>query len=662
MLEETLTQTLLLLGVTLVILVSFRRFGVPASLGYLVVGILLSSKTAGPVIQSEYITTIAEFGIVFLLFTIGLSFSVSQIYALRHTIFGLGTAQVALTTIIVGLLAWAIGVPPLAAFVIGAVFAQSSTTVITKQLLDQGESMTRHGRLGTTLSVFQDITAVPFVVIIPVLGAAAAQQIAGELSWALVKAALAFVIVLTIGRRVFQPLFQAVARGWSFELFTLTVLFVSLAAAFATKSLGLSMAFGAFLAGMVLGETEFRHQVEATIRPFRDVLLGLFFISIGMLVDPALLPDIWHLALGGALTLLLIKLLLVTVIVRASGIELRTALRTGMILAVGGEFGFALLALGLQGQVIDDYSAQIVLNSVFFSMILGAFLIRFNQPLSKWLSPRPAAAPLDMPEEPIDHRADDRRGHVVLCGYGRIGQVVSHFLEREKLPFVALDIDPAIVREARLAAQPVYFGDSSDLSVLQSAGLGSAGLVIVSHDDLTAAIKTIRAARTINPDVPIVARTRDETHLKELRDAGATEIIPETLEAGMMISLHAMMFLQVPTERVAEYLQEQRSTRYELVRELFRGHFGIWKSITGDHRQRLHSIVLDEASPAVGRSLGEADAAIPDITITTLVRDKQRLEHPDAALELQPGDVLVLLGNGNALDRAESLLTGRVPS
>lgn len=662
MLEETLTQTLLLLGVTLVILLGFRRLGVPASLGYLVVGILLSSKTAGPVIQSEFISTIAEFGIVFLLFSIGLSFSVAQIYALRHTILGLGTAQVALTTIIVGLLAWAMGLPPLAAFVVGAIFAQSSTTVITKQLLDQGESMTRHGRLGTTLSVFQDITAVPFVVIIPVLGAAAAYEIAGQLSWALVKAALAFVLVLTIGRRVLQPLFQVVARGWSFELFTLTVLFVSLAAAFATKSLGLSMAFGAFLAGMILGETEFRHQVEAAIRPFRDVLLGLLFVSIGMLVDPAMLPYIWHLALAGALALLLIKLVLVTLIVRVSGVELGTALRTGMVLAVGGEFGFALLALALQGQLIADYAAQIVLNAVFFSMILGAFLIRFNQPLSRWLGPGPVASSAATAEEPIDDATGNLQGHVVLCGYGRIGQVVSHFLQRETLPFVALDIDPAIVREARLAAQPVYFGDSSDLSVLESTGLDKASLVIVSHDDLTAAIKTIRAARTINPQVPIVARTRDETHLKELLDAGATEIIPETLEAGMMIALHAMMFMQVPTERVTEYLQEQRNTRYALVRELFRGQFGIWKSITGDHRQRLHSIVLDEASPAVGRSLGEADAATANTTITTLVRDGLRLEHPDAELRLQPGDVLVLLGDSNALDRAESLLTGRVPS
>jgi CPA2 family monovalent cation:H+ antiporter-2 len=354
----------------------------------------------------------------------------------------------------------------------------------------------------------------------------------------------------------------------------------------------------------------------------------------------------------------------VTIIVRISGVDLRSALRTGMILAVGGEFGFALLALGLEGQIIDTRSAQIVLNAVFFSMVLAPLLIRFNQPLSRLLAgrsrPRPAVTET---EEPASSAAPaGQQGQIVICGFGRIGQVVARFLEREKLPYVALDIDPVIVREARMAAQPVFFGDSADISVLESAGLAGARLVIVSHDDLTAALKTIKAARTLNPAIPIVARTRDETHMKELVDAGATEIIPETLEAGMMIALHAMMFLQVPTWRVADYLQEQRSSRYEMVRELFRGRFGIWKSIDGDHRQRLHSILLDDSSPAVGGTLGEADTALPDITITTLVRSGQRLQNPSPGLELQTGDVLVLMGNSQALDQAESHLTGSSPS
>ncbi|MDX5433964.1 MAG: cation:proton antiporter, partial [Halomonas sp.] len=324
MLEQTLVQMRLLLGGTVFVVLVFQRMRIPPSLAYLLVGVMLGSHTAGPVVAGQGIRVIAEFGIVFLLFTIGLSFSLPQIYALRHTILGLGTAQVSLTTAIVGLIAWLSGLPASAAFVVGAVFAQSSTTIISKQLMEQGENQTRHGRLGTTMSVFQDITAVPFVVVIPVLGVAAMQEVAGALGMALLKAGLAFGIVLLSGRYLLKPLFHLVAERRSAELFTLTVLFVSLVAAWTTQSLGLSMAFGAFLAGMVLGDTEFRHQVEATIRPFRDVLLGLFFVSIGMLIEPAALPGIWLEALLGTLLLLGSKVLLVTGIVRYSGVDLPT--------------------------------------------------------------------------------------------------------------------------------------------------------------------------------------------------------------------------------------------------------------------------------------------------------------------------------------------------
>ncbi len=566
-----------------------------------------------------------------------------------------------LTTLVVGVLAWLLGIPAIAAFVIGAVFAQSSTTVISKQLLDQGENMTRHGRLGTTLSVFQDITAVPFVVIIPVLGVAAAPQIAGELGMALFKALLAFLAVLIIGRTILRPLFHLVARGWSFELFTLTVLFVSLAAAFATKSLGLSMAFGAFLAGMVLGETEFRHQVESAIRPFRDVLLGLFFISIGMLLDPTLLPDIWVHALAGALALLGIKLVLITAIVRFSGVDLQTALRTGMVLAVGGEFGFALLALGLGGEVIETRTAQVVLNAVFFSMILGPFLIRINQPLARTICR--ALPQVDAQEDTMGKPAtpSPERDHVILCGFGRIGQVVARFLEDEKIDYVALDLDPTIVKESRLAGQAVYFGDSSDVSVLESAGLANAALMIISHDDISAALRSLEAARNINPDIPIVVRSRDEGHLNALRKAGATEVIPETLEAGMMVASHAMMLMKVPTRKVADHLQRHQLDRYALVRELFRGQTRLRQREASADSEQLHSVMLDEASPATGRSLGDIDRELAEITVTTLVRDGERVQQPSPEILLSAGDVLVLLGTADALDRAETRLTGSQP-
>ncbi len=665
MIEQTLLQTVTLLGVTIAILVVFRRLGVPSSLGFLLVGILLGSQTAGPVIQSDYITTVAQFGIVFLLFSIGLSFSVAQIYALRHTIMGLGTAQVALTTLIVALLAWLLGVPAIAAFVIGAVFAQSSTTIISKQLDDQGEHLTRHGRLGVTLSVFQDITAVPFVVIIPILGVAAGTEIAGELGLALVKAAVAFAGVLFIGRILMRPLFQLVAQRNSLELFTLTVLFVSLLAALVTNSLGLSMAFGAFLAGMVLGETEFRHQVESSIRPFKDVLLGLFFISIGMLFDPGLLPDIWLQALSAALMLLLVKLIVVTAIIKVTGVDFQSALRTGLLIAVGGEFGFALLAIGLEGQVIASQTAQVILNAVLFSMVLGTFLIRFNLQISRLIcrvltaAKNPAKVAADYQTSEIS--SPQEGGHVVLCGYGRIGQAIGHFLEKENIVFVALDLDTRIVREANLAGEPVFFGDSSEASVLESAGLGNARLMIIAHDDLSATLSGLRQARTLNPEIPILVRTRDELHLDELRDAGATEVIPETLETTMMMASQALLAMGVAQQNVIQLLQQQRADRYSLVREMFRGQMSTSRALDIAGMGQLHSIVLDSGSPAVGQTISDLALADQNVSITTLVRDGQRENGPDPGTQLEAGDVMVLLGNREDLERAESRLTGAPP-
>lgn len=654
MVEQALIQMLLLLGATVGVVLIFQRLCIPASLGYLLVGVLLGAHTVGPVVADEYIRVIAEFGIVFLLFTIGLSFSMPQIYALRHTILGLGTAQVALTTAVVGVLAWALGMPGPAAFVIGAVFAQSSTTIITKQLMEQGESQARHGRLGTTMSVFQDITAVPFVVVIPVLGVAGAQEIAGDLGVALVKALLAFIIVLISGRLLLKPLFHLVAERRSAELFTLTVLFVSLVSAWTTQALGLSMAFGAFLAGMVLGDTEFRHQVESTIRPFRDVLLGLFFVSIGMLVEPALLPTIWKEVLLGGIALLGIKIILVTLIVRFSGVELQAAFRTGLLLAVGGEFGFALLAIGLEGGVIDNQPAQIVLTSVLFSMILAPFLIRYNQPLAKWLfrhAPRKLDDRAPAPQSPEEHN------HVVICGFGRTGQTVARFLEAEGVSYVALDMDPAIVREARLAGHPVYFGDASDGTVLENVGLARARLLIISHDDRPAALMTLRHA--VPFELPAIVRTRDESAMAELIKAGASEVIPEALETSMILTSHALQALGVPLYRVTRHLQEQRASHYRMLRELFRGSLdSLEDPRPPGETERLHAVVLHEGSPAIGQSLAQLDTEKDQVSVTAMVREEQRNRYPPENTEVQTDDVLVLLGTQDNLEKVERRLTG----
>lgn len=652
--ESYFGQILLLLGVSVAVITAFQRLQIPSSLGYLLVGVVLSPYTAGPVVDSQYIQGFAEFGIVFLLFTIGLNFSLPQIHALRHQVLGLGTGQVVLTTAAVGIVAWLAGLPVAAAFVIGAVFAQSSTTIICKQLAEQGEENSRHGRLGTALSVFQDITAVPFVVVIPVLGMAVGAEVLGwSLIWALSKAVLAFVIVFFVGRWFAHPLFRAVTERRSAELFTLTVLFVSLAAAWITDSLGLSLAFGAFLAGMILGETEFRHQVESTVRPFRDVLLGLFFVGIGILFDPFSIPQIWHWALVSAVALLLIKTVLVAQLARWSGIDTLTAWRTGLLLAVGGEFGFALLALALGAKVIDTQVGQIALTAVLFSMILAPFLIRYNHAIASRLAARENGAPeheaLKVSLETTGHLRD----HVIICGYGRIGQSVGRFLEEEKIPFVALDLDPLKVKDAHTAGEPAFYGDSSERDILEAVGMHSARLVVISHEDIAAALKVLDHVRSLRPELPVMVRTRDESHVKELQAAGASEVVPETLEAGLMIASQALLLLNVPLSRVVRRMQEQRTHRYRLLREFYRG--DAFTAGPEEHNaDRLRPITLPSDSPSVGRMLGELD--FDGVVVTALVRRGERLLNPSPETRLEPGDALVFFGAPDDIQRAEQTL------
>jgi len=657
MIDQPFLQLLLLLGSSVAVVVLFQKLHIPSSLGYLLVGVLFGAHTPGPVIEVQQIREVAEFGIVFLLFTIGLSFSLPQIHALRGQVLGLGTGQVLLTTAVIGGASWWLGLPPATAFVIGAVFAQSSTTVISKQLAEQGEEHTRHGRLGVAMSVFQDVTAVPFVVIIPVLNVidGDASVLFEELDWALATAVLDFLLVFFLGRWLLRPLFHAVAARRSAELFTLTVLFVSLLAAWTTSNLGLSMAFGAFLVGMMLGETEFRHQIESTIRPFRDVLIGLFFVSIGMLFDPSAIPQNWQWALVGVTAMLVSKTLLVALIVRLSGLDGLTAWRTGLLLAVGGEFGFALLAIALDAHILTNQHAQIVFTSVLFSMIVAPFLIRYNHALARLFVWQPKLA-ADPETYPVDAETTKHlRDHTIICGYGRIGQSVAHFLEEEMIPYVALDLDSSRVKAAHIAGEPVYYADSSERDILEAVGLDAAKLIVISYDDVVSAKKILHHVRALRPDLPVMVRTRDETHVEELRQAGATEVVPEVLEAGLMIAAHALLLLNVPFPRVVRRMQHQRAGRYRLLREFYRG-----EEIFSDDADLLvadglRSVSISSGSCAVGKKLTEL--ALEGVTVSSLVRQGRRESEP-LDIVIAEDDVVVLFGAPGDLDRAERQLLG----
>lgn len=646
-------EILILLAVAVVTVAVFNRFRLPSSLGYLLVGVVVGPGVLGWVPDIEDTRVLAEFGIVFLLFTIGLNFSLPQVMAMKNLLLGLGTSQVMFTTAAIAAALWLFGLPGLAAFVIGAAFAQSSTTVLSKQLADQAEDQSRHGRLAVGMSVFQDVTAVPFVVVIPVLASPGADTVAGPLALALLKAAAAFVLVFVAGRWLLRPLFHEVAARRSAELFTMTALLVSLGAAWLTQSLGLSLALGAFLAGMMLGETEFRHQVEATIRPFRDVLLGLFFVTIGMLLDVRALPAIWHWAVLGALGLLVVKALLVAGIARFAGVDLRVALRTGLVLAVGGEFGFALLAIALGADAITADVAQIALTAILLSIVLAPLLIRRNDAIAERLTRRHRAADETAPGIPVDTRVRD---HVIICGYGRIGQNVARFLDQEGIEYLALDLDPARVREARAAGERVYYGDSAQREILEAAGLEHARMIVVSYDDVGSAVKVIHHARTLRPALPVLVRARDETVVAPLQAAGATEVVSETLEAGMMLVSHVLLMLGVPASRIIRQMRELRADRYRLLRGFFHSQDTLFEQSEEAFRERLHAVTLGEDAYAVGRTL--AELGLDRVMVTAITRGGVRGFSPEQSTELRAGDVLVLYGAPEDLERAEARLLG----
>lgn len=561
---ENLAQILMLLSVAVTVVVAFQQLHIPTSIGYLLVGVILGPHTIGPTFDVPDFKTLAEFGVVFLLFTIGLNYSLPQLHALRHQVLGLGTAQVLLITIVVAVVVWLAGVPGSAAFVIGAVFAQSSSTIISSQLSEQGEEGSPPGRLGLAMSVFQDVTAVPFLVVIPVLGTAVGSlALAGALALAMGKAVLAFVLVFFAGRWLLRPLFQLVTRRRSAEVFTLTVLLVALLAAWTSNGLGLSLAFGAFLVGMMLGETEFRYQVESTIRPFRDVLLGLFFVGIGTLIDPGAIPDIWQLALLGAALILTSKLLLVSAMVRLSGIATLTAWRVGLMLAVGGEFGFALLAIALEANVIDERLGQIALTSVFFSMVGGSVMIRFNQAIASGLSSIKQADVVEQADVALN--ADEPR--VLVGGYGRVGHTMAVMLHDSGIAFMAFDTDMKRVAQGQADGHQVLYGDITDPDLLATIQVERASLVVVSVKDFPVALQAVSYMQSAAPHVPVIARARDLESSSLLLAAGAAHAYPESIEASLRLSATALKVLRVPANDIDLMIQQVRDWDYKPVLE-----------------------------------------------------------------------------------------------
>lgn len=658
-----------LLGIIVVLLVvsvgtvaAARALKLPPLVGYLVVGLLLGPHALALAPDTDVTRWLAEIGVVFLMFSIGLEFSLPKLRAMRSLVFGLGGLQVGFTVLAVVAavlltqdlhgMGWQAGVA------LGGAMAMSSTAMVMRLAADRGEIESPHGRPVVGVLLFQDLAVVPLLVLIPALagiGADGGQGLSTALGLAFGKSVLVLAVALLIGQRVVRPWLTLVARRKSQELFTLNVLLMTLGLAWITEHAGLSLALGAFLAGMLISETEFRYQVEADVKPYRDVLMGLFFISVGMLLDFKVVAQQWALIAALVVGPMIFKFALISALAKVFRVANGPSLKTGLWLCQAGEFGFVLLdPAGLSG-IIPAEILQPIQAAMVISMLLASFIIERSDGWilrvvrNEWL-----ARSLELHRIAAQTIGSDR--HVIVCGFGRCGQNLAQMLDGEKVPYVALDLDPQRTREAAAAGQSVVFGDAARKETLVAAGIHRANTLVITYADRVSAIHVIHAARHLAPALPIVVRSRDDGDLDSLRAAGATEVIPEVVEGSLMLASHALALAGVPLHRVIRRIREVRDTRYAMLRGYFHGS-------TDDANERGSDILLKSfsvpvAAGCVGQHLEALGLIEIGVEVNNVRRGRMQLEL-DQNLVIEAGDVIVMRGSSEALAIAEELLSGR---
>jgi CPA2 family monovalent cation:H+ antiporter-2 len=653
-----LEMTLLYLLAAVLGVVACRLLKLPPMLGYLAVGVVIGPNALALSQSVEAVQHLGEFGVVFLMFVIGLEFNLPKLRAMRQHVLGLGLLQVALTMLVGtgAMLLLARQLPGVwdmdwkAALTLSGALAMSSTAIVVKLMVERLELDSEHGKRVMGVLLFQDLALVPLLVLVPALGASA-QNLVNALALAAVKATLLVTLLLVGGQHVMRRWLTLVAQRKSDELFVLNLLFITLGLAWLTEQAGLSLALGAFIAGMLISETEYKHQVETDIRPYHDVLLGLFFISIGMLLD-------WRLVLqNGGLVLLLVlippllKVALIATLSRGLGASSGVALRTGLYLGQAGEFGFVLLTLAEENALVPPALLNPILAAMVLSMVLTPFIVMYSNAIvlrlvsTEWLQQS-----LQMTQ--IARQSIKVSRHVIICGFGRCGQNLARMLEGEGIPYLALDLDPDRVRQAAAAGHTVVYGDSGRLQALMAAGLARASAVVVTYLDEGAAFKVLASTQSHAPQVPVIVRTQDDHSLEKLQAAGATEVVPEAIEGSLMLASHALALVGVPMRRVIRIVQDQRDARYNLLRGFFHGADD--DSVDALEHERLATLTLP--GMATGQRLSAFDLGSLGVRVLTLRRSHGAVATTDASTLLEGGDTLVLSGKAETLALAQQRL------
>lgn len=640
--ENSLHFTLILLTAAVLVVILFRSLKLPAMLGYLLVGILIGPHGMGLIPDTAGTRNLAEIGVVFLMFSIGLEFSLSKLMTMRRIVFGLGAVQVVVTLGGVTAALWLAGVDWRTGMVLGGAVAMSSTAIVSKMLSEKLELNSLHGRQVIGVLLFQDLAVVPLLILIPAL-AGTPGDLAQGMMLALAKAAFVLAMLLYFGQRPMRSWFQFVAKQKSSELFVLNVLLITLGLAFVTELAGLSLVLGAFIAGMLISETEYRFQVEDDIKPFRDVLLGLFFVTIGMKLDlSVVLANLAWVALA-LLLLIAFKALIIAGLSRLFGSDTGAALRTGLDLAQGGEFGFVLLAVAAPHNLVPVEIMQVALAAMVLSMLAAPFIIERSEHIARHFSGAEwMMRAMELHNVAVQSMAVNQ--HVVVCGYGRSGQNLARLLESEGFSFIALDVDPKRVKEAAAAGEHVVYGDAARREVLIAAGLLRARALVVTIADCALALRILAQVRELRPGLPVVVRMLDDTNLERLREAGATVVLAEIMEGSLMLASHTLVALGVPLNRMLRRIRDTREQRYSLLRGFFHGESDESEDAARPSQRLLHSVPITPGAAAIGKTLPELDLGRWNVEVKAVRRPGIALQAPQPDAPIMAGDVLVLYG------------------
>lgn len=565
-----LREALLFLALAGVLIPLLQRLRINQVLGFLAMGVLvgpfglalwverwpwLSSFTF---VQLDGVSALAELGVLFLMFMIGLELSAERLWALRRWVFGAGSAQVVLSATAIGVLAYVFGNAWQVAVVLGLVLSLSSTAVVV-QLLSQRQALaTPVGQAAFSVLMLQDLAVVPLIILTSLLGSGSAESMMSLVGSTLLKSVFAVSLIFVMGRRIISPLFRTFARQRQPDVFMALTLLATLSIAALTAAAGLSMALGAFLAGLLLAETEYRHEVEVTIEPFKGLLMGLFFMSVGMGIDVREIArnPLWVPA--SVVGLITLKAAVAAGIFRLGGLTWGRAVEAGLLLGQGGEFAFIVVASVAATGLLQAEVAQFILLVVALSLSVTPLMARWGTALGDRIDAYyHRAGILDIPEEP----PHVLRGHVVIAGFGRVGQLMAEVLSGQGVSFVGLEQDAHLVARLRARGLPVYFGNAGRPELLRKMHAGQAAAVVITMDQPATALHAVKAIRGEYANLPVFARSRDERHAQELRTVGATMVIPETLEAGLQLSAYVLHTVGVPDVAVTQLLEVERNRR-----------------------------------------------------------------------------------------------------